>query len=211
MAEKIKKTLPPAPKQILPPPKPKGKFSLLKVIVILLALLVIGGAGFAAGVYLNVIDVNKLAANWKLHQYPVIGQYFPAPPQTNFETVDLTEADLEQPVEAVQQVPSTPVQTNQVTKPEVMAQPEVPLTSEELQKLEKMKQQEEAKRIGKLSRLYGTMKPEEAVPILNQLADQEILAIFSKMEEEQVAKLLAGMDSNRAARLTQAMLKNKPL
>lgn len=210
MAEKIKKTLPPAPKQILPPPKPKGKFSLLKVTVILLALLVIGGAGFAAGVYLNVIDVNKLAANWKLHQYPVIGQYFPAPPQTNFETVDLTEADLEQPGEALQ-VPSTPVPTNPVTKPDVMAQPEVPLTSEELQKLEKMKQQEEAKRISKLSRLYGTMKPEEAVPILNQLADQEILAIFSKMEEEQVAKLLAGMDSNRAARLTQAMLKNKPL
>lgn len=211
MAEKTKKTVPPVAKQILPPAKPKGRFSLLKVTVILLALLVIGGAGFAAGVYLNVIDVNKLAANWKLHQYPVIGRYFPAPPQTNFETVDLTETDLEQPGEPVQQVPSTPVPTNQVTKPDVMAQPEVPLTSEELQKLEKAKQQEEAKRIGKLSRLYGAMKPEEAVPILNQLADQEILAIFSKMEEEQVAKLLASMDSNRAARLTQAMLKNKPL
>jgi len=206
MAEKMKKIIPPVSKEMLSPPKPKGRFSLLKVTVILLALLVIGGAGFAAGVYLNVININKLAADWKLYQYPVIGRYFPVPPQTNFETVEPTGTEREQSAEPAQPVPSSPVNNADGT-----AQSQVPPTSEELQKLEKVKQQEEAKRIGKLSRLYGAMKPEEAVPILNQLADQEILAIFSKMEEEQVAKLLANLDSNRAARLTQAMLKSKPL
>ncbi|WP_312560179.1 magnesium transporter MgtE N-terminal domain-containing protein [Anaerospora sp.] len=206
MAEKTKKTIPPMPKQSTPLPKPKARFSFLKATVILLALLVIGCAGFAAGVYLNVIDVNKLAADWKLHQYPVIGRYFPVPPQTNFETVELTDSATEQTVE-----PAQPTQSVPVTKPDMAVPQETPLTSEEMQKLEKAKQQEEAKRIGKMARLYGAMKPEEAVPILNQLADQEIITIFSKMEEEQVAKLLANLDSNRAARLTQAMLKSKPL
>lgn len=205
MAEKTKKTTPPVPKQLTPLPKPKARFSFLKAAVILLALLVIGCAGFAAGVYLNVIDVNKLAADWKLHQYPVIGRYFPAPLQTNFETVELTDSVVEPIVDIPQ-----PTQSFPANKPDVTVPQETPLTSEEMQKLEKARQQEEAKRIGKLARLYGAMKPEEAVPILNQLADQEIIAIFSKMEEEQVAKLLANLDSNRAARLTQAMLKSNP-
>lgn len=205
MADKTKKTIPPVPRQTIPLPKPKSKsrFSLLKLAVILLFLLVLGSAGFAAGVYLNIIDVNKLATDWKLHQYPIIGQYFPAPLQTNFETVEITDAVPEQPVQPAQSIPTN--------KPEAVVQQEMPLTSVEMEKMEKIKQQEEAKRVGKLSRLYGVMKPEEAVPILNQLDDQEILVIFSKMEEEQVAKLLANFDSKRAARLTQAMLKNKPL
>ena len=71
----------------------------------------------------------------------------------------------------------------------------------------KKQQQEENKRIGRLARLYGGMKPDEAVGILNRLDDAEVLAIMGKMEEDQVSKILPLFDSSRAARLTQSMMR----
>jgi flagellar motility protein MotE (MotC chaperone) len=71
--------------------------------------------------------------------------------------------------------------------------------------------QDEAKRISRLARLYGEMKADEAVPIINQLDDSTVLAIFGKMEDGQVAKILAQLDARRAARLTQNMLKGKTM
>ena len=77
----------------------------------------------------------------------------------------------------------------------------------EKEKMLKKQQQEENKRIGRLARLYGGMKPDEAVGILNRLDDAEVLAIMGKMEEEQVSKILPLFDSSRAARLTQSMMR----
>ncbi|HWR43165.1 magnesium transporter MgtE [Sporomusa sp.] len=176
----------------------------LKIMAIIVALLILVGIGFAAGVYLKLIDVEKLASDMNLAKYPVIGRFFP---KTNFETVELAEEGA--PVQTV--VPVKPNQAQQPTATLLVPQPSNPniITREDLEKQAKLKQQEEAKRISKLSRLYGGMKPDEAIAIMKELDDPTVIAIFSKMEEEQVSKILALFDSRRAARLTQDMLKGQ--
>lgn len=183
--------------------KPKKKLGfVLKMLVAAILLLLIAAVGFAAGIYLNLIDMSSMTEKWKLNEYPVIGQYFPQP-KTNFETVELDEQNQEK----------IPIENNKVVSP--VAVPELApvlkpvIDDSELQKQAKIKQQEEAKRISKLARLYGGMKPDEAVAILNQLDDNLVLAILNKMEDEQVSKIMPLFESRRAANLTQAMYRGK--
>jgi flagellar protein FlbB len=188
------------------PEKPKKKVGkIFKGLLIVLILLIIAAVGFALGIYLKVIDTDALVTKWKLNEYPVVGQYFPQP-TTNFEPVELDQ-------QSVGQVPA-----NTATVPSVVSQ--VPLTpvvekpkidDSELLKQEKLKQLENAKRISKTARLYGAMKPDEAVAILNKLDDNTVIDILSKMEEEQVSKIMAALDPGRSADLTQAMLKGKKI
>lgn len=202
MAEKIK----PDKKTDSKPEKPKKRLTtIFKALLIVLILLIIAAVGFALGIYLKVIDMENLTARWNLNEYPVVGQYFPQP-KTNFEPVELDQQNL---LEA-------PINTN-VIPPVAPAGVTVPVAEKakiddsELQKQAKIKQLEEAKRISKLARLYGGMKPDEAVAILNKLDDNTVIDILGKMEEEQVSKIMALFDPRRAANLTQAMLRGKNL
>jgi hypothetical protein len=186
------------------PEKPKKKLgTIFKLLLVLIILLILAAVGFAAGIYLNLIDMEGLTKSWKLNEYPVVGQYFPQP-KTNFETVELEE-------EQSQEKPS--VETK--IAPAATAINEVPLAPKgivddsELQKQAKIKQQEEAKRISKLARLYGGMKPDEAVTILSELDDNVVLDILNKMEDEQVSKIMPLFDARRAANLTQAMYRGR--
>lgn len=186
------------------PPLSKPKSGLvMKSMAILVALLILIAIGFAVGVYLKLIDVEKLANDMNLSQYPVVGKFFP---KTNFETVNIEDDTLTtQPAVPPKpnQAPSQSMPVAQIPQP---SDPNI-ITKEDLEKQAKLKQQEEAKRISKLARLYGGMKPEEATAIMKELDDATVLAIFGKMDEEQVAKILALFDPNRAARLTQDMLR----
>lgn len=174
-----------------------------KWLLVVVIILLIAAVAFAAGIYLKLFDMQAAAERWNLASYPVIGKYF-NPPKTNFETVDLGPEPVLPPVkEPEAEVVLLPVQP----QPQPPAGEIKKLDAAELQKMEKIKRQEEAKRIGKLARLYGEMKAEEAVLILNQLDDATVLAIFSKMEEPQVAKLLTTLDPKRAASLSQTMMK----
>lgn len=182
---------------------------LLKTVAVLLALLVITGAGFALGVYLKLIDIPGMAAKWKLHDYPVIGRYF-TKPQMNFEPVSPDEQQTAADAAAASTPKSAalpPEEAAQAVKP--AAGPAAELNKIELDKLAKARQQEENKRISKLARLYGGMKAEEAVKVLNELEDADVLAILNKMEEDQAAKILALMDAVRSARLTEIMLRGQ--
>lgn len=187
------------------PPAKKKSRRMLIVLMSLLLLLILAVGGFIAGVYFKFIDIHSLAANWNLQQYPVIGKYL-SQPQTNFEPVDLSEEGGQGETVNPQSVAVLPPNqsTAAVQLPEVKK-----VDDEELKKQEKLKQQEEAKRVSKLARLYGGMKAEEAVLILNQMDDADVLAILGKMEEEQVSKILAQFEPKRAAVLSQVMLKGK--
>lgn len=215
MAEKTTKTaksiqgkVPPkeAISEVSPKPKKNGFKLVFKIAAFLLVFVLLAGIGFAAGVFFKIIDMQNISAQLKLNEYPVIGKYF-NPPKTNFDTIDEemqkqtspapdVPLALQQPTNG-QQVPGTPLSGQQPNGQSIDAA--------ELQKQIQLKQKEDAKRISKLSRLYGGMKPEEAVPILNQLDDTTVLGILGKMEEEQVSKILAQMDPQRAARLTNIM------
>jgi flagellar protein FlbB len=180
------------------PPKKKRFRFLLKITAALLVLLILAGSAVAAGVYFKLIDVAGLSAKYKLHEYPVIGKYF-SQPLTNFETVE----DLP-PDKSVDKPPAAGVaQAAPAPAPPVA-------TPEEIKANLAKAKLEETKRISRLARLYGEMKPDEAVPIMNQLDEATVLAIFAKMEDSQVAKILAQFDAKKSARLTQEMLKGKP-
>jgi flagellar motility protein MotE (MotC chaperone) len=56
-----------------------------------------------------------------------------------------------------------------------------------------------------LAKIYGTMKPEAAAPILDRLDDPTVLTIFSRMKEKQVGEILPLMTRDRAIALTQAL------
>lgn len=178
---------------------PKSSGSLIKKLLIVFVILMLAGVGFALGIYLKLIDLPGLVDNWKLHEYPVIGQYF-TPPKTNFEPVELEDQVARKPVNT-----SPPVVQPQVEPPSLG----LPPADADKDKQAKIKQQEEMKRVSKLARLYENMKPEEAVAILNKLDDATVIAILNKMEEGQVAKIMAQFDADRAARISQAMLKGK--
>ena len=155
--------------------KPKRKPGrILKIILVLMILLILASAGFAAGIYLKFINMEDLANKWKLDQYPVIGRYF-SQPKTNFEPIEVDTQNSE----TVPLNPTVPAVVTPVVQPEEMLPEKKKVDDVELQKQAKIKQQEEAKRISKLSRLYGAMKADEAVAILSQMDDETILVILS--------------------------------
>lgn len=176
-----------------------------KAILAILVLILLAGGGFAAGVFLNLFDTEQLASDWKLHEKPIIGGFFPKPSVTS-----QTSEIIDGPLVANSQIQSSLSQG--AAKPIASkSEPKLPVaTPEEMEKLIKMQKEEEAKRIGKLARLYASMKPEEAVPILNELDDTTVISILTKMEEEQVAKILIAFDAKRSARITQAMFRGQP-
>ena len=212
MAEKPKsptaKPKQPAATEQQPQEEPKSKFGLVfKVMVVGLALCILIAIGFAAGVYLKFIDVEKLATELNVSQYPVVGRFFP---KTNFEPVELEEdKTAAQPAAPGPQTPL--VQSQQPPVSASAMQPANPnlITKEDLEKQAKLQQQQEAKQIAKLARLYSGMKPEAAVAIMKELSDSTVIAIFGKMEEEQVSKILSLFDTQRAARLSEDMLKGR--
>lgn len=189
-------------------PKKKGHF--FKIIFILVILLVLLGIGFAVGIYLKLIDVQKSAEDMNLQDKPFIGKFFQKP-KTNFDPVDLT------PAQSVTPSPGNSLTAQQGVMPgtqpgtlpgTVPGQPGAvgATNTTDLAKLAKQQQAQETKKISKLARLYGNMKPEEAVPILTQLDDATVVSVLNKMEEDQAAKILAQFDPAKAAQISQAML-----
>lgn len=186
--------------------QPQSKSGIiLKIMAIVVSVLILIIFGFAVGVYLKFIDVQKLATDMNLVQYPVINKILP---KTNFDPVEIEEAGVNAQVAPVKSNQSYPNQSTAVLQEPQSSNPNI-ITKDDLEKQAKIKQQEEAKRISKLARLYAGMKPDEAIAIMKELDDPVIIAIFSKMEEEQVSKILALFDSKRAARLSQDMLKGQ--
>lgn len=207
MADKIKKNTKKDETEVeTTPAKSKKKVGkIFKIILILMIVLILAATAFAVGIYLKFIDTQDMVNKMKLDQYPVVGKYF-SQPKTNFEPV---EGEPQNPVVVPPEVTApVPVIPNPAIQPEAIV-PEKKVDETELLKQAKIKQQEEAKRISKLARLYGTMKPDEAVPILNQMDDDTVLVILSKMDDEQVAKIMALLDNRRAAILSQSMLRGR--
>ena len=184
--------------------KKQGVSGIFSAILILFFLLLLLGIGLGLSIYLKLIDLQQIGKQYKLQDYPVIGSYFK--PEANQElensappvvenlpgTTDLNKT-------AVQQAQPAPV--NPPTQYQVLPA--------DLETEKAKKENDAAKQISKLARLYGEMKPEEAVNILNKLDDETVLKILSKMEDSQVAKILTTFDPKRSANLTQAIMSAK--
>lgn len=191
-------------------PKPRLWVRIIKIILLLLFILMITGAGFALGIYLKLIDVDSFADKYNLSSYPVIGKYFEKNPQTNFKQVDPNQQG---DIPLIPEEPSAnPVDGQTPLEMQNLMMPNQAVTSSGMalppdKDPEKIKQKEEARRISKLARLYADMKPDEAVGIMTQLDDDTVVAILNKMEEDQAAKILSLFDNARAGRISQNMLR----
>ena len=169
--------------------------------IILLLILVIGG--FFLGIYLRIFDTNTINEKMELYKYPIIGDYFVKPDKP------VKSEDIQQPEPVDKKVTDAKINPDKA----LSADPSKPvvLTKEEIEKQMKLRQAEEKKRISKLARLYGQMKPKEAVDILDKLDDNMVVAILQKMEEPQMSKLLTTFDSERSAQLTKILYSGKPI
>lgn len=185
----------------------QGLKKFMKLTAGLLLVLCLIAGGFFLGVYLRVFDVNAVNENLGLYQYPVIGQYFPKPPEKN---------DGADPVEGEDVVAESKAagerKANSLTQNGAAIVPSAPvvLTKEEVEKQMKIRQAEEKKRVSKLARLYGEMKPKDAVAIMDDLSDDIVIEILGRMDESQVSKILAEFDPSKSARFTRVMYNGKP-
>ena len=169
--------------------------------IILLLILVIGG--FFLGIYLRIFDTNTINEKMELYKYPIIGDYFVKPDKP------VKSEEIQQPEPVDKKVADVKISPDKA----LTADPSKPvvLTKEEIEKQMKLRQAEEKKRISKLARLYGQMKPKEAVDILDKLDDNMVVAILQKMEEPQMSKILTTFDSDRSAQLTKILYSGKPI
>ncbi|HZP41940.1 MAG TPA: hypothetical protein VFD84_10575 [Candidatus Binatia bacterium] len=61
-----------------------------------------------------------------------------------------------------------------------------------------------------VTKIYQSMKPEEAGPILDRLDDDTVRAVFGCMKEKQIGAILAAMNRERAVALTKLLATGKP-
>jgi flagellar motility protein MotE (MotC chaperone) len=58
---------------------------------------------------------------------------------------------------------------------------------------------------GGVTRIYESMRPEEAAQILDQLDDETLRVVFARMEAKQVAAIMASMSRERAVAFTKTL------
>ena len=185
-----------------------GKARVLKVVGLLLLLLVLVVFGFFVGIYLRIFDVHQINETMRLYNLPVIGEYFVRPPGDPGKSAeqpegmpDAAQPEGKSPAGANGQTPST--SGNAPAKP-TESKP-ILLTPAEIEKQHQEQQAAEKKRVARLARLYGEMKPKAAADIMAALNDDVTIAILQKLDDAQAAKILAEFDPEKAARLTRVM------
>lgn len=185
-----------------------GKARVLKVVGLLLLLLVLVVFGFFVGIYLRIFDVHEINETMRLYNLPVIGEYFVRPPGQPADVAAQPNGASDGAAQVIDQ-PSSGARAqgapaaNAPTKP-AESKP-VLLTQAEIEKQHQEQQAAEKKRVTRLARLYGEMKPKAAADIMAALSDDVTIAILQKLDDAQAAKILAEFDPEKAARLTRVM------
>ena len=164
----------------------------LKILLVLILILVLIVGGFALGVYLRLFDTKELNEEYKLHELPVVGEYFVPPAENEEESSQSSSAS-----------------TSTATKPKKVPE-SVKITKEEIEKQQKERETAEKKRITKLARLYNDMKPADAAKVMESLDINLCIAILQRMDEGNAAKVLTEFEPDRAAQITQIMYEGAP-
>lgn len=185
-----------------------GKARVLKVVGLLLLLLVLVVFGFFVGIYLRIFDVHQINETMRLYNLPVIGEYFVRPPGAPGKSAEQPEGmpDAAQPEgkSSAGANGQTPAASGNAPVKPTESKPLL-LTPAEIEKQHQEQQAAEKKRVTRLARLYGEMKPKAAADIMAALNDDVTIAILQKLDDAQAAKILAEFDPEKAARLTRVM------
>ncbi|WP_196604740.1 MotE family protein [Pectinatus haikarae] len=176
--------------------KPKKALWKKILIVILIVLLLFGG--FFLGIYLRILDTNKLNTSLHLYDWPVIGQNFVKPDEEAAQT-EKTQVDVGS------KGGSSAANAAQAENPAAAQSKPVSLTKKQLDEQKKTREAEVNKRVGKLSRIYAQMDPQKAAAILAPLDDNVVGSILQKMDDARSAKVMENFDTTRAAQITQLL------
>lgn len=189
-----------------------------KAIAFLLLLAVLAIAGFAAGIYFELIDseqTKQVNEALNLYKLPFVGEYFDIPEGAEWTREDnknATESFVNAINEGIDSATTTVTEVaDQIMKPEPEPEPpkskEIKISQKEIE--EKMQEREaaEKKRISKLARVYASMKADAAAEAIGNLDSDTAILILQKMEDDAAAQILAKMDPFIAAQLTEMMLR----
>ena len=177
------------------------------MVIFFLFILLIGGA--IAAVYFEVVNDEQVQwANEKvgLYKLPLVGagetfEYFQVP-----EGVVWPEPEPEpEVVEEDKNKTETTVATNTTTTETQQKTKDVKISRKEIEAQMAAREAAEKKRIGKLARIYESMKPEEAAQALDGVEMDTVVLILQKMSEDSAGQVLAKMEPIQAARLTQML------
>lgn len=173
---------------------------LLWLLLGILLVMLLGG-GLAIASFLGIISLDSIID--KTRQLPQkiaviekVEKYFSAP-----SPAEQTETGQGEGVNVPSELPLT-LPINAALPSDNGQKPAVPQETPE--SIAKAKA-EAAKNISHLARLYGSMKAEEAVLIMEELDDELNVTILRKMEDEQAAKILSVMNPQRAAKLSRML------
>ncbi len=64
---------------------------------------------------------------------------------------------------------------------------------------------------GGVTRIYESMRPEEAAQILDQLDDETLRVVFARMDAKQIAAIMASMSRERAVAFTKTLAADAPV
>ncbi|WP_231036270.1 MotE family protein [Pectinatus sottacetonis] len=179
----------------------KVKSTIKKIIIIILILILLAG-GFFLGIYLRVLDPNKMNSSMHLYNWPIIGNYFEKPteknnpPGTKEQKVNVSSGS-----DATNNNLAT---GSDVKNPNDSSKPMV-LTKKQLEKQKKAYDEQVKRRVGKVARIYAQMDPPKAAVILTKLDDNVVASILQKMDPGQSAKILENFVPARSAQITQTM------
>ena len=171
----------------------------LKILFGLILLLVLVAGGFALGVYLRLFDTKKLNEEYKLHELPVIGEYFVPPAGSAEKSAQSSDSTVSAPGHGAPAA-SGPKKASESVK----------ITKEEIAKQQAEREKAEKKRITKLARLYDDMKAADAAKVMESLDVDLCIAILQRMDESNAAKIMAAFEPERAAQITQIIYEGVP-
>ena len=191
----------------------------------LLRLLGIGllvTVGFFIGVYLKMVDLDKLNNEHKIYDWPIVGEYFVKLPWERYaeyrakkEEEDRLAAEAEaqriaeEEAKRLEEEKKAEAEAKKEAEAEAKKSKALVVSNEKIDKERQERAAAEKKRIAKRARLYTDMKPEEAAKIVDNLQDDVAVAILQRMEEGVSAKILAKLDPMKAARFSNIIFVGK--
>ncbi len=184
-------------------PAGKGK----KILIFIVIILVASAATFGVMIAFNIGNTGVKTNNF-LATLPVAKHFFkPIGPVK-------TPQELEEEKLEAQRKQLELEKTQMDEFSEQLAQWELQLKAKESELIDREKYIEGLRRkletrldnITKLTEYYEKMEPEDAVEILNNIADNELVVVILKnMKQQNTSEILALMEPARAARLMEMM------
>lgn len=178
--------------------------------------------GFFIGVYLKMVDLDKLNSEHKIYDWPVVGEYFVKLPWERYaeyrakkEEEDRLAAEAEaqriaeEEAKRLEEEKKAEAEAKKDAEAEAKKSQALVVSNERIEKERQERAAAEKKRIAKLARLYTDMKPEEAAKIIDNLQDDVAVTILQRMEEGVSAKILAKLDPMKAARYSNIIFVGK--